>query len=186
MSRFLARVAVIAYPIIEILLIFWVGRTIGWGWTLLLLAAGLVIGLLLMRAAGITAFRAVAAPARRAQPYVEIDEVTGVARTVHPEPTMSQADMEQAGAEIRQSGWLFVSGLFFAVPGFLSDLFGALLLLPAIRRPLAARSSSGMVIVGETIVTEDPGPAGPPTAPPGGPAPSGPPVIRGEILPPKE
>ncbi len=179
MSYFLTRVALIAYPIIEILLLFWVGRTIGWGWTLLLLAAGLGIGLLLMRAAGITAFRAVAGPAQRNQPYVEIDETTGVAQTIHPQAEVTQEDIDRAGAELRQSGWLFVSGVLFAVPGFLSDVFGAILLLPPTRRLLAARgprrSGPAIVVVGETIVTEEPVPPS-----------SGPPIIRGEILPPNE
>ena len=67
-SYFLTRVALIAYPIIrDPAALLGPAGPIGWGWTLLLLAAGLGIGLLLMRAAGITAFRAVAGP-RSAQP----------------------------------------------------------------------------------------------------------------------
>lgn len=182
MGRFLVRVVAIAFPIIEILLLAWVWRTIGWAWTLALLAAGFVLGVWLMRKAGAAAFRSVAEPLRRRQPYVELDEATGTARTVHPaQSPPSAAEMEQAGADLRRSGLLFVSGALFAIPGFITDAMAALLLLPASRRLLAARlpqpRAEAVVIQGETVVartspassTPDPGPA----------------VIRGEILPPQ-
>lgn len=194
MRWFLTRVLMIAFPIIEILLIAWVWNTIGWLPTILLLVAGFMIGMILMRAAGVTAFRALSTPIQRHQPYVEIDETTGVAQTVHPAREPSPEEVAQATVELRQSGYLFVAGLLFAVPGFLTDLIGAVLVLPPTRRLLAARSASRprrtgptVVVVGETVTTagETPGTAASPgqqSSDSG--AGTGPPVIRGEILPP--
>lgn len=189
MRWFLTRVLVIGFPIVEILLIFWVAGTIGWGWTLGLLAAGLVVGLLIMRTAGLNAFRAVAAPMKAHQPYVEIDEATGVAQTVHPNTQPSADEVEQAGLALRQSGLLFVSGVLFAIPGFITDVLGAGLLIPQVRRLVAGRmpersAGPSVVIRGETIGVDvdvdvtatthyEPGPD------------EGPVVIRGEILPPQ-
>lgn len=192
---FLTRVALIAYPIIEILLIVWVGNTIGWGWTALLLVLGVVVGLVVMRAAGRDAFSAIARPMQRHQPYVEIDEQTGVAQTVHPNSQPSAEELEQASGELRRSGVLFLSGVLFAVPGFLTDIVAALLLIPPVRRLAAGRmpqpaAPPTVVVRGETVSTDpDPGHEGDDTAPnpydaeqPGA---GGPVVIRGEILPPQ-
>lgn len=182
MARFLLRVVAIAFPIIEILLIAWVWRTIGWAWTLVLLGAGFVLGLWLMRKAGAKAFRSIAEPMRSRQPYVELDETTGTARTVHPAQNPPSAEeMEQASADLRRSGLLFVSGALFAIPGFMTDAIAALLLLPASRRLVADRLPTSrrrtVIIQGETVVAHTPGQ---PTEPERGPA-----VIRGEILPPQ-
>lgn len=183
---FLTRVAMIAYPIIEILLIFWVGNTIGWGWTALLLVLGVVVGFVVMRAAGRDAFSAIATPMQRHQPYVEIDEQTGVAQTVHPNSQPSAEEIEQASGELRQSGVLFLSGVLFAIPGFLTDVVAALLLLPPVRRFAAGRMPQGsaaptVVVQGETVHRSDDTAATPyDSQEPGGPV-----VIRGEILPPE-
>lgn len=195
LSWFLVRVLAIAYPIVEVLLIVWVGNTFGWGWTALALALGIIVGLLIMRAAGRDAFRAIATPMQRHQPYVEIDEVTGAAQTVHPNSQPTADEVEQASVELRQSGLLFVSGVLFAVPGFISDVFGALLLIPGLRRLLAARmpqrqTTPTVVIAGETIYSDGPArgegddPAGS-AYDAGQPGPGGPVVIKGEILPPQ-
>lgn len=195
LSWFLTRVVAIAYPIVEILLIVWVGNTVGWGWTLLALGLGVLVGLVLMRAAGRDAFRAVATPMQRHQPYVEIDEVTGVAQTVHPNSQPTAAEVEQATVELRQSGLLFVSGVLFALPGFISDAVAAVLLIPAVRRSFATRlpqrrPTPGVVIVGDTIVTDLPGDTdGADPAPnpydAGQPQSGSAAVIKGEILPPQ-
>ncbi len=151
---FLTRVLVIAYPIIEILLIVWAGNVIGWGWTLLILAGCVVAGFLVMRAAGRDALAAVTEPMRKHQPYVEIDETTGTARTIHPTGQPTPAEAEEAAARLRDSGLVFSAGILIAVPGFISTGAGLILLLPPVRRlaaPRLVRRSSGVVIVGETL-----------------------------------
>lgn len=185
---FLTRVLVIALPIIELLLIVWVGNTIGWWWTLGLLAAGVVIGFLIMRAAGRDAFRAVTAPMQRHQPYVEIDETTGVAQTVHPNSQPSREEVEQASAELGQSGLLFVSGMLIAIPGFITDVLGALLLVPVSRRLVSPRmprrtARTTVIIRGETLDGDSAPPTPGPYDPSRGQDRSA--VIRGEILPPQ-
>lgn len=192
MRWFLTRVLMIGFPIVEVLLIVWVGNTIGWGWTALLLVLGVVLGVALMRLAGRDAFRAVTTPLQNHQPYVEIDELTGVAQTVHPAGEPTPEEMQQAAAELRRSGLLFVSGVLFAIPGFLTDALAGILLLPPVRAAVAGRMARRaanrptVVVVGETIQPGDEFPPSPyhrPDDPSGGP--EGPVVIRGEILPPQ-
>ncbi len=182
---FLTRVLVIALPIIEILLIVWVGNTIGWGWTGLILGACVVVGLLVMRVAGRDAFSAVTSPMERHRPFVEIDEATGVARTVHPSPQPTQDEVDEATQQLRRSGWLFSAGVLIAVPGFISTVLGLGLLLPPVRALVARRAPtppgrSRVVIVGETVAEA---PASPTAYDPGTGQPDGGTVIRGEILP---
>lgn len=189
MTRWFAwRVAVIGLPIAEIVLLIWVASVVGWGWTFLILFAGFIAGLALMRLAGAGAYRAVAVPWRRTRPYVEIDEATGTARTVHPPESASAPtaeDVAQASTGLRESGLLFVAGCLLAIPGLLSDLAGLVLALPQVRRQLASRMAarpSGVVVQGETVVVDTDGgvhvqtwgTAGRPESP----------VLRGEILPP--
>lgn len=182
---FLTRVLVIAFPVIEVVLIVWVGSTIGWGWTGLILAACVVVGLLVMRIAGRDAFGAVMRPMERHQPFVEIDETTGTARTVHPAPEPTQDEVDEATRQLRRSGWLFLAGVLIAVPGFISTALGLLLLLPPVRAFAARRAPrppgrSRVVIVGETV-SDAPTP---PTAyDPQTSDQAGGTVIRGEILP---
>lgn len=185
LRSFLTRVLVIAFPVIEIVLIIWVGNTLGWGWTGLILAACVVVGLLVMRAAGRDAFGAVMRPMERHQPFVEIDETTGTARTVHPAPQPTKDEVDEATRQLRRSGWLFMAGVLIAVPGFISTALGLLLLLPPVRAIAAKRAPtppgrSRVVIVGETVD----GAASTPSAyDPESSGQSGGTVIRGEILP---
>lgn len=190
MRWFLTRVVTIALPVVEVLLLVWVGNTIGWNWTLVLLLAGLGLGLALMRVAGVNAFRAIAEPIRNHQPFVEVDPVTGTRQTVHPGTQPTQDEITAAGAQLRASGLLFVAGLLFAIPGFLSDLAGAVLALPAVRHWVAARmparAKQGTVIRGETVVVD---PAGTVVVQTWESAPrtDGPPrAIAGQVLPPRK
>lgn len=185
---FATRVLVIALPVLEVLLLVWVGRTIGWGWTIALLLAGLGLGLALMRVAGVAAFQAVAGPIRDRQPYVEIDPATGAAQTVHPSGQPSAEEIQRTATSLRESGLLFVSGLLFAIPGFLTDVLAAVLALPFVRRWAARRlpepepRSAPTVIRGETVVMDSEGTVVVETWTDV--EEREPPVIRGEVLPP--
>ncbi|MDP4014474.1 MAG: FxsA family protein [Candidatus Nanopelagicales bacterium] len=124
----------VIYPILEVIAIVWVGGAIGWGWTFLILLAGFVAGLLIIRSAGTAAFGA----------------LTGT------DPVTSK----KAGLELRGSGILFAGGALIAAPGFLNDLAGLILVLPPVRVFLARRFDwagprRGTVIVGEVIVMDD-------------------------------
>ncbi len=63
MSTFRVRLLVFGYPLLEIATAYAVAQLIGWGWTLLLLAAGIPVGFTLMRKAGDAAMRDMTAAA---------------------------------------------------------------------------------------------------------------------------
>jgi UPF0716 protein FxsA len=135
---FRSRLIVFGYPLAEVLVLWAVASLIGWGWALLGLLAGFPIGLALMRNAGNTAAASVQA---------------GPERT-------AQLASSMAGQ--------FAAGVLFFIPGYLTDLVGALLLLPGVRagvgRWMARRfhqqtwysrfPGSGDVIRG-TVIVED-------------------------------
>jgi len=102
-------VVLIVLPIVEIAAIVAVGQQIGAIPTVLLLLATAVIGSLLLRREGGKAWRAFrAALAERRQPAAEV--VDGVL--------------------------VLLGGLMMVLPGFVTDVFGFLVVLPLTRRPL--------------------------------------------------
>lgn len=135
---FRSRLIVFGYPLAEILVLWGVASLIGWGWALLGLLAGFPIGLALMRNAGNSAAASM------------------------------QAGPERAAALASSMAGQFAAGVLFFVPGYLTDLVGALLLLPGVRagvgRWMARRFNqqawysrfpgSGDVIRG-TVIIED-------------------------------
>lgn len=93
----------------EIYVLIAVGSVIGAGWTILLLIATTVIGMLLVRLQGLAVFhRAQAALARGDVPAKEMLE--GLA--------------------------MLPSGFLLLLPGFITDLIGVVLFVPLIRRAL--------------------------------------------------
>ena len=90
----------------------WVGDRLGVLVTLLLLLAGGVIGISLIRSAGASLFSALRSPVQSA----------GLQRGA-------------AGQAVARVG----AGILFLIPGFFSDLLGLLLLLPPVRNWLRAR-----------------------------------------------
>jgi UPF0716 protein FxsA len=192
MAWFVRRVLFIAIPVIEILLIFWVASKIGWLWTILLLFAGLVAGIALLRMAGRNAFALLRARAGGGERFVTVDEATGRPTTIYQPgalPHQGPPDPEQVQRDaivVRESGMLVTAGVLFMIPGFLSDIAGAILALPPVRHALARRPRAvvtpGVTIQGETVVVDDDGvnvthwdnadgPAGPPQ------------IIVGEVIP---
>lgn len=98
--------------VLEITSIIWVGRALGVLPTLLLLLAGAILGTSLMKAAGTSVVAALRSPVRTATPLGGIGE-----------KALSRA----------------VAGLLFLIPGFFSDIFGLLVLLPPVRSWLRSR-----------------------------------------------
>lgn len=96
-------------PLAEIYVLIEVGSVIGAGWTLFLLIAATVAGAWLVRLHGMmTLHRARASIARGDIPAEEM--LAGLA--------------------------LFISGFLLLTPGFITDLLGVLLFIPAVRRAL--------------------------------------------------
>lgn len=96
----------------EIASIIWVGSALGVGPTLLLLLGAGFLGVSLIKSAGLSVAEALRSPVQSASP------MRGVG--------------ERAFAQV-------FAGLLFLIPGFFSDLAGALLLLPPVRRWLRSK-----------------------------------------------
>lgn len=159
-------------PLVELLGIILVGQAIGGWWTLLLLALTAVLGVVLVRREGRRTFRALQQASR-----------TGGGVSV----------------DLANSGLVLTAGVLLVLPGFLTDVLGLLLLVPAVR-PItrvwlrtwivsrAARHAAAAGVPFPPPGTTGPGGAGhrpgPGRAAPGGPGRRGPDddVIEGEIL----
>lgn len=115
--RWLLVLLLVGMPLLELYVLVQVGQVIGAGWTILLLLLASVVGGWLIRREGMRAWRSLteALSSRRA-------------------PTRELAD----GALIVFAGALMLS------PGFVTDLFGLVLLLPG-TRPIARRALTGVV-----------------------------------------
>lgn len=114
MMRWRTRAALLAYPLLELVTIFLVASAIGWGWTLLLLLAGLPIGIGIMRNAGGAAM-------------IEL-----------------QAAAQPGNATVAPGGHAvtMLAGLLIAIPGFWTDAVGLLLLVPPVKRLVRARAGT--------------------------------------------
>jgi UPF0716 protein FxsA len=121
LRRRLLGAGLLALPVLELATIIIVGRAVGLFGTLLLLAAGAVAGVVVLRRVG-------AAAARRV--IQRPGELPVLARPAPPGTAL-----------------LVPAGLLLIVPGFLSDVVGLVLLVPPVRRAVAAR-------VGEAVVRQ--------------------------------
>jgi UPF0716 protein FxsA len=107
-----AIIGILLFPIAEIAVFFIVATVIGWLWALTLMLATSLAGILVLRRAG---------RARIARFRVAV------------------ADTDITGIEAHTGGFLTViAGLLLFLPGFLTDLIGAVLLIGPVRRWCAA------------------------------------------------
>lgn len=111
--------------LVEMLVFFWVASSIGWGWALLIVLGTAVIGGMVVRRAGVAAFRRV---------RDKIDR------------------REMPGRELSEGFTLLVAGIFLITPGFIADVAGLLLLVPAVRE-VVYRFSSKRVGRRFTVIT---------------------------------
>jgi UPF0716 protein FxsA len=132
----------IVLPIVEIYVIIQVGQAIGALWTIALLIADSLIGARLLRWQGRTAWR-------------RFQEAVAAGRMPH--------------NEVIDGVMIVVGGTLLLTPGFITDIFGLLLLLPptrAVLRRAVARSirRRGTVtrVVFRTTPTRPPYPPSPP------------------------
>src|ERR671932_857909 len=101
----------VALPLAELYLILQVGDWIGAVWTILLLAADSVLGSLLLRSQGRAVWR-------------RFSEALAQGRMPH--------------REVQDGVLVVFGGAFLITPGFITDVFGVLMLLPP-TRPLVRR-----------------------------------------------
>ncbi len=108
---------VVVYPLVEILVAIWIAGLIGWGAVLALLLGGVVLGAMLMRWGGAGAVGALRQSARAG---------------------------ELPGGEVGDHALLFLGGLLIAIPGFVTDAVGLLLVFPPTRA--LVRKSAGVTV----------------------------------------
>lgn len=169
------------YAALEAALMVWFASAFGAASLIWLLLAGLLVGMLVMRIAGISAASALTDVQRRAEAF-GVTAADGSEQVVLGAPP-GRAEMQQTARAMGRSSLLFVAGLLLAAPGIISDAAGLLLLLPVVRDRIAGRISRSVRATQAqprvTVVEPDPEP-GP------GPSASHPPIIiSGEILPPE-
>ena len=99
----------LALPVLEILVIVEVARWIGGALTFLLLAAGVVLGIWLIRREGQRSLRAMMTGWRSGAPAVD---------------------------RLARSGWVVLAGVLLAIPGFITDVLAAVVSIPLTRRLL--------------------------------------------------
>lgn len=140
----------IGMPLVEIYVLVQVGQVIGAWWTILLLVLDSILGTLLIRHEGGRAWRA-------------LREALGGGR--------------MPARELADGALILVGGTLMLAPGFVTDAFGVLLILPVTRplfrrllASLASRRVLGGVLGGVTRNATRPGPG-----------PEGP-VVRGEVV----
>lgn len=135
----------IVVPLVEIYVIIQVGQAIGPWWTIALLVADSVFGTWLIRHEGSRAWRAL---------RTALDSGRMPAR------------------ELADGALILIGGTLMLAPGFVTDAFGILMILP-FTRPVFRRLLTNVVAARLVVV---PGDARRP-----GPGPDGP-VIRGEVV----
>lgn len=127
-------------PLLEIIVLIQVGQAIGPWWTILLLIADSIFGAWLIKREG---RRAVAAFSN------------------------ALASGRMPAREIADGILILVGGTLMLAPGFVTDLFGMLMILP-LTRPLARRGLTRLVAARLVVPGNTPRP--------------GPEVVRGEVL----
>jgi len=141
----------IVIPLVEIYVIIQVGQAIGPWWTILLLILDSIFGTWLIRHEGARAWQAL---------RLALDSGRMPAR------------------ELADGALILIGGTLMLAPGFVTDAFGVLMILP-VTRPLFRKLLTG-VVANRLVVLGGPG-MDPGTARRPGPDPEGP-VIRGEVV----
>lgn len=162
------------YAVAEAVLLVWFAGRFGAAALIWLLVAGLLLGMLVMRIAGISAGASLLDAQRRSEAF-GVRSADGSEQVVLGAPP-TEAEVRRTARAMGRSALLFVAGLLLAAPGIISDVAGLVMLVPAVRDRMGrriARSVQGAGTV--TVVTVEDQPA---------PGPASPPVIIGEILPP--
>ena len=136
----------IAVPLVEIYVIIQVGQAIGPWWTILLLVIDSILGSWLIKHEGGRAWRAL-------------------------RDALDSGRMP--AKELADGALILIGGTLMLAPGFVTDAFGVLMILP-FTRPVFRRLLTGVVAKRLVVV-------GTPTARRPGPDPDGP-VIRGEVV----
>lgn len=118
--------ALVAYPFLELVVMIAVASVIGWWWVLVALVVGAVLGSVIMR-------YAIAATGR------SWTSAMSALREAEATPALEGPGGQAVVPPPAQTLLLVPAGALIAVPGFLTDMAGAILLLPVVRRSVAQR-----------------------------------------------
>ncbi|MEX2279445.1 MAG: FxsA family protein [Acidimicrobiia bacterium] len=110
----------VALPLIELILLGWVGSTIGFGWTALIVVITGIVGARLVARQGRLVWREIVARLHSGQ---------------------------VPSVELAHGAMLLVGGAFLITPGILTDLFGLLLMVPWFRELIRVRFFNTMRVV---------------------------------------
>ncbi len=102
----LLKFFLLALPLLEIAVFIWVGELIGAGWTILLVIASTLLGIMLMRSQG----------------FKMMNQFAQNARAGRAEPS-----------ELVNGSFIFIGGFLLIIPGFITDVIGLLCLIPIVR-----------------------------------------------------
>ena len=149
-TRWVLFVLFVVVPLAEIYVLVQVGQVIGAWWTILLLVLDSIFGTWLIRHEGSRAWEAL---------RVALDSGRMPAR------------------ELADGALILIGGTLMLAPGFVTDAFGILMILP-LTRPLFRRVLTGLVASRLVVLGSGNLPG---TAQRPGPGPDGP-VIRGEVV----
>jgi UPF0716 protein FxsA len=145
-------VAFVVVPIAEIYVLIQVGQVIGAWWTIALLIADSILGSWLIKREGGRAWQALKAALESGR---------------------------MPAAELADGALILVGGTLMLSPGFVTDVFGVLLILPLtrplFRRLLARVVTHRLAVMGPVPGAPGPGRPGPDARRPG-------PVVRGEVV----
>jgi len=148
MAVWLLVVLFVLVPLVEVYVLIQVGQAIGPWWTILLLIVDSLLGTLLIRREGGRAWRAL---------------------------TTALQSGRMPARELADGALILIGGTLMLAPGFVTDAFGVLLILP-FTRPVARRALTA-IVARRLIVVPGPGrPPGPTGAPGSGP------VVPGEVV----
>lgn len=121
MKALLILLAIIAYPLAEIWIAVWLAGLIGWGWVIALAAAFFGFGLAMVQRSAYL-WRQAIARGQTDPAYLD----------------------GRFAADVGDAGIVLIGGILMIIPGFLTGVLGALLVLPFVRR-LVSRAFRGRI-----------------------------------------
>lgn len=120
---------VFGYPLLELIVAIGVASIIGWWWVLVIFVVCIPVGIVLMRYGATATGRSWSAAVAELRAGGATELALEARESAPP----------RAAATAAQRSLLVPAGLLIAVPGFITDAVGLILLLPPVRRSIAAR-----------------------------------------------
>lgn len=132
------------WPFAELFVLLWAASTWGWQPVIIAVLVSCVIGLIIIRI-GVQATGRSWSQALRTlhDRRIVVDPDTGNVLAIDP-GSESATGPTPSMAPPAQTMLLIPAGVAIAIPGFLSDAVGAVLLVPFVRRRIAARWAAGL------------------------------------------